>query len=185
LLIVPGVGGATGDVLPLSKFAAIAHRHRARLLVDASDLAARRVINMTSHGIDYVVLAGRQLAGYGPATIVGRPDWMTRVAGIEPDPAVLRGLAQSCVAVTDLGFEWIGLHEESLSEVLDAALQRLPGTRRLQLWPDVSDRVGIASVAIAGRDDPIGLRWGFGTGQNELARQLNSLADVVLEQERS
>jgi selenocysteine lyase/cysteine desulfurase len=185
LLVVPAVARTTGEVLPLSKLAAMAHRHHARLLVDGTELAARRVINLTSHGADYVVLAGRQPAGNGPAAVVGRADWMTGVSDSTADPAALRGVAQACEAVADLGFEWIGLHEQALSDVLDEALGRLPGTRRLQLWADVTDRVGIASVAVAGRDDPVRLRWGFGTGHNELALQLDSLADVVFEQEKS
>lgn len=185
LLIVPGVAPSTGEVLPLSKLAAVAHRHGARLLVDASELAARRVINMTSHGIDYVVFTGRQLAGHGPAVVVGRPDWLRDVIGVEADPSALDGLAQGCDEVAGLGFEWIGLHEQALSDTLDEALQRLPGTRRLRLWADVADRVGIASVAVAGREAPFALRWGFETGRYDVAQQLDSLADVVFEQEKS
>ena len=185
LLIVPGVAPSTGEVLPLSKLAAVAHRHGVRLLVEASELAARRVINMTSHGIDYVVFAGRQLAGSGPAAVVGRPDWLGDVVGFDAEPSALSEFARGCDRVASLGFEWIGLHEQALSDTLDAALRRLPGTRRLRLWADVADRVGIASVAVAGREAPFALRWDSTTGRHDVAQQLDSLADVVFEQEKS
>lgn len=185
VLLVPGVADPTGEVLPLSKLASIAHRNNARLVVDARELATRRIINLTSHGIDYLVLSGQSVAGFGPAAIIGRGDWLPDVDAHPVNPAVAHGLAQAAVAVGDLGFDWIGLHEESLSAVVDDAVNRLPGARRLRLWPDARDRVGLASVAVAGRFEPVNIRWGIGTGHKELARQLNSLANVVFEQETS
>lgn len=185
LLIVPGVVDATGEVLPLPRLAAIAHRHGARVLVDAGELATRRVINLTSHGIDYVVLSGAIIAGFGPAAVIGRGDGLPPVDSAHVDTAVAHGLAQAAIAVVDLGFDWIGLHEESLSAVVDDAVRALPGARRLRLWPDVRDRVGLAEIAVAGRYEPVSIRWGIGTGHKELARQLNTLAHVVFEQEAS
>jgi selenocysteine lyase/cysteine desulfurase len=110
---------------------------------------------------------------------------LNSVTGIDPDSAILRGYVQAFSAVADLGFEWIGLHEHALSDRLDEAIRRLPGARRLRLWADVTDRVGVASVAVAGRQDPYSVRWGFDTGQSDLARQLDALTDVVFEQEKS
>lgn len=185
LLVVPGVADPTGEVLPLSRLASIAHRNGARLVVDAGELATRRIINLTSHGIDYVVLSGQAIAGFGPAAIIGRDDWLPETDTHHVNPAVAHGFAQAAVAVGDLGFDWIGLHEESLSAVVDDAVSRLPGARRLRLWPDARDRVGLAAVAVAGRFEPVNIRWGIGTGHKELARQLNSLANVVFEQETS
>jgi hypothetical protein len=185
LLIVPGVAGHTGEVLPLPRFAAVAHRHGARLVVDAGELATRRIINLTSHGIDYVVLSGRKVAGFGPTAVIGRADWLPPNDSTLVDATVAQGFAEACAAVADLGFDWIGLHEEALSAVVDDAVARLPGARRLRLWPDLPDRVGLAALAVAGRFEPILIRWDLGTGQKELARQLDALAHVVFEQETS
>lgn len=185
LLIVPGVVDSTGEVLPLPRLAAIAHRHGARILVDAGELATRRIINLTSHGIDYVVLSGATIAGFGPAAIIGRGDWLPAADPVHVGASVAQGFAQAALAVADLGFDWIGLHEEALSAVVDDAVRTLPGARRLRLWPDARDRVGLAEVAVAGRFEPVPIRWGIGTGHKELARQLNTLANVVYEQEAS
>ncbi|WP_207837477.1 aminotransferase class V-fold PLP-dependent enzyme [Williamsia soli] len=185
LLIVPGVVDATGEVLPLSRLAAIAHRHGARVLVDAGQLATRRVINLTSHGIDYVVLSGAIIAGFGPAAVIGRGDRLPPADPAHVTAPVAHGFAQAVLAIADLGFDWIGLHEESLSAVVDEAVRALPGARRLTLWPDARDRVGLAEIAVAGRFETVPIRWGIGTGHAELSRQLNTLANVVFEQEAS
>jgi hypothetical protein len=185
LLIVPGVVDSTGEVLPLPRLAAIAHRHGARILVDAGQLAPRRVLNLTSHGIDYVVLSGATIAGFGPAALIGRGDRLPQADSVHVDGSVAHGFAQAALAIADLGFDWIGLHEESLSAVVDEAVRALPGARRLRLWPDARDRVGLTEIAVAGRFEPVPIRWGVGTGHKEIARQLDVLAHVVFEQEAS
>ncbi|PXW35516.1 UNVERIFIED_CONTAM: aminotransferase class V [Williamsia faeni] len=180
LVIVPAVASATGEVLPLPTLAAIAHRRGARLLVDGSDIVSRRAVNLTSHGIDYLVLSGPSVAG--PAVVVGRSDWLAESDDAAPEINIVLPPRQ---LVSDLGYEWVGLHEQACSDWLDAEIDRLPGIRRLHLWTDARDRVGIASVAVSGHRRPVVLRWDAGTGIDELARQLNSLAENVFEQEKS
>ena len=186
LLIVPAVAEATGEVVPLPALAAIAHRRGARLLVDGSELVSRRAVNLTSHGIDYLVLSGRSVAG--PAVVVGRGDWLADCADADSADTVAGNVGTEwspARALADLGYESAGLHEQALSEWLDAEVARHPRIRRLQLWPDVRDRVGIASLTVAGHGQPTVLRWDAHTGIDELARQLNSLVDSTLEQEKS
>ena len=180
LLIVPAVAAATGEVLPLPALAAIAHRRGARLLVDGSDIVSRRAVNLTSHGIDYLVLSGPSVAG--PAVVVGRSDWLADSADSASEIDIALPPRH---LVSDLGYEWVGLHEQACSDWLDAETDRLPGIRRLHLWTDARDRVGIASLAVSGHPEPVVLRWDAGTGIDELARQLNSLAENVFEQEKS
>jgi Aminotransferase class-V len=185
LLIVPAVAKATGEVLPLAALAAIAHRRGGRILVDASEILARRAVNLTSHGIDYLVWSGPSESG--PAWVVGRADWLADTRDpTHSDPAEIDPTLPSARdLIPEHGYEWAGLHEQALSDWLDDEIGRRPGIRRLQLWTDARDRVGIASLAVAGHPEPVAVRWDAATGIEDLARQLNSLAENVLEQEKS
>ncbi|WP_328858945.1 aminotransferase class V-fold PLP-dependent enzyme [Williamsia herbipolensis] len=59
-------------------------------------------------------------------------------------------IAAACVAIDDLGFERIGVHEHLLRTRLDGALDAIDGVRRLSIWSDSRDRVGIAAFTVAG-----------------------------------
>lgn len=77
LLAVTAASNVTGEVLPIGRLASIAHRHGARILVDAAQLVAHRPISMVSHGIDYLVFSGHKLyAPFGAGVLVGRADWL-------------------------------------------------------------------------------------------------------------
>ncbi len=77
LLAVTGASNVTGEVLPLTALADIAHAAGARILVDAAQLAPHRAINMVSHGIDYLVFSGHKLyAPFGCGVLAGRGDWL-------------------------------------------------------------------------------------------------------------
>ena len=60
LLAVTGASNVTGEVWPLAELAALAHRHGARLFVDAAQLAPHRAIDMAATGIDLLALSGPQ-----------------------------------------------------------------------------------------------------------------------------
>ena len=59
------------------QIAAVAHRHGARVLVDAAQLAPHRRIDIAALGVDYVALSGHKLyAPFGGGVLVGRRDWL-------------------------------------------------------------------------------------------------------------
>lgn len=77
LLAVTAASNVTGEVLPISRLASIAHRHGARILVDAAQLVAHRPVSIVSHGIDYLVFSGHKLyAPFGAGVLIGRTDWL-------------------------------------------------------------------------------------------------------------
>ena len=95
LLAVTAASNVTGEVLPLGKLAAIAHRHGARILVDAAQLVAHRAVSITSHGIDYLVFSGHKVyAPFGSGVLIGRPDWLDAA-----DPYLAGGGASAQVSV--------------------------------------------------------------------------------------
>ncbi|MFE0749115.1 aminotransferase class V-fold PLP-dependent enzyme [Gordonia sp. NPDC058843] len=58
LLAVTAASNVTGEVLPIGRLASVAHRHGARILVDAAQLVAHRPVSVVSHGIDYLAFSG-------------------------------------------------------------------------------------------------------------------------------
>lgn len=80
--------------------------------------------------------------------------WHTGAARHEADsPNVLGAIAIAAAsrAITDIGFDRIGVHEHDLRLRLDAGLDALPGVERLTVFAgDDLDRVGIAAFTVAG-----------------------------------
>ncbi|MEH3053289.1 MAG: aminotransferase class V-fold PLP-dependent enzyme [Patulibacter minatonensis] len=77
LLAVTGASNVTGELLPIERLAELAHRHGARLFVDAAQLAPHRAIDLARAGADYLALSGHKLyAPYGSGVLVGRSDWL-------------------------------------------------------------------------------------------------------------
>ncbi|QTI68832.1 aminotransferase class V-fold PLP-dependent enzyme [Gordonia polyisoprenivorans] len=186
LLAVTAASNVTGEVLPIGRLAAIAHRHGARILVDAAQLVAHRPVSMVSHGIDYLVFSGHKVyAPFGAGVLIGRTDWLdaadpylagggasAQVSVVDgPDencaatawhtgaarheagsPNVLGAIAiaAACEAITEIGFEAIGLHEHELRCRLDDGLARIDGVEALRIFDDITDRVGIAGFGVDG-----------------------------------
>ena len=77
LVAVTGASNVTGEALPLTRIAGLAHAAGARLLVDAAQLAPHRRIDLAATGIDYLALSGHKLyAPFGSGVLVGRRDWL-------------------------------------------------------------------------------------------------------------
>lgn len=183
LLAVTAASNVTGEVLPISRLASIAHRNGARILVDAAQLVAHRPISVVSHGIDYLVFSGHKVyAPFGAGVLIGRADWLDAAepylagggatADVDVDvdgsaitawhsgparheagsPNVLGAIsiAAACEAISRIGFESIGLHEEELRARLDAGLAELDDVAVLRIFDDSTDRVGITGFDVAG-----------------------------------
>ncbi|MEH3156739.1 MAG: aminotransferase class V-fold PLP-dependent enzyme [Gordonia paraffinivorans] len=179
LLAVTGASNVTGEVLPIGRLADIAHDAGARILVDAAQLAPHRAITLAGTGVDHLVFSGHKLyAPFGAGVLVGRSDWLdaadpylagggatadvdenrvvwhtgaARHEGGSPNVLGAIAIAAACRALTDIGFDRIGVHEHDLRLRLDAGLDALPGVERLRVFAgDDLDRVGIAAFTVAG-----------------------------------
>ncbi|MFT3660201.1 MAG: aminotransferase class V-fold PLP-dependent enzyme [Gordonia sp. (in: high G+C Gram-positive bacteria)] len=179
LLAITGASNVTGEVLPIRTLTALAHRHGARILVDAAQLVAHRAVSLASHGIDYLVFSGHKVyAPFGAGVLVGRSDWLdaaqpylagggaTQNVALEEttwhtgparheagSPNVLGAVAIAAAAdaIDHLGYELIGYHERDLLTRLDAGLAGLEGVTPLRIFDDVDERVGIAGFVVDGR----------------------------------
>ena len=180
LVAVTGASNVTGQVLPIAELAEIAHRHGARIVVDAAQLAPHRRVSLRETGVDYLALSGHKLyAPYGAGVLVGRRDWLDEapaylagggavrevgLAGTDwaPAPARHEGgtpnvlgaatLARACEELATVGGARLSAHEEALRQRLLAGLATLPEVRVLRIWAQEDE-----GAEGADREDCIGV----------------------------
>ena len=98
LVAVTGASNVTGELWPYEDLTRVAHRHGARILLDAAQLAPHLLVDMTATDIDYLALSGHKLyAPLGAGALIGRRDWLT--AG---EPMLVGGGAVSFVSVDEV-----------------------------------------------------------------------------------
>jgi selenocysteine lyase/cysteine desulfurase len=184
IVALTGASNVTGEVWPLERLAAIAHRHGARLFVDAAQLAPHRPIDMAAAGIDFLAFSGHKLyAPFGAGALVGPvsglgdafpllqgggaiklvtlddtiwADAPDRHEAGSPNVVGAVALGAACRALDALGMGSVAEHERGLTARLRLGLEAVPGLEPLALWPgeDV-DRVGVASFNLAGYRHPL------------------------------
>ncbi|MBO8191307.1 aminotransferase class V-fold PLP-dependent enzyme [Streptomyces oryzae] len=77
LVCVTGASNVTGEVWPVRELARAAHRHGARLVLDAAQLAPHRPVSLAGLEADWVALSGHKLyAPFGAGVLAGRADWL-------------------------------------------------------------------------------------------------------------
>ncbi|WP_328814381.1 aminotransferase class V-fold PLP-dependent enzyme [Nonomuraea cypriaca] len=178
LLVVTAASNVTGELWPIAALAHIAHRHGARILVDAAQLVPHRRLNLTALGLDYVAFSGHKLyAPFGAGVLVGRGDWLAdgepylkgggavRSVGDtaewhdDPEPRHEAGtpnvlgaiaLAAACDALNATGWTALVREEERLIARLRSGLASIEGVRELSLWGNDHPRVGIVSFTVDG-----------------------------------
>lgn len=178
LLVVTAASNVTGELWPIAALAHVAHRHGARILVDAAQLVPHRRLNLTALDLDYVAFSGHKLyAPFGAGVLIGRRDWLsagepylkgggavksvTDVTEWHDDaeprheagtPNVLGAiaLAAACDALSATGWNVLVREEERLLARLRSGLAAVEGVHELSLWGPDHPRVGIVSFVVDG-----------------------------------
>jgi selenocysteine lyase/cysteine desulfurase len=178
LVAVTGASNVTGEVWPVAELAALAHKHGAKLFVDAAQLAPHRPIDMAASGIDLLAFSGHKLyAPLGAGALVGRlapgepllrgggaikivtehdvvwADGPERYEAGSPNVIGVVALAAACRALLSVGMDVVAEHERRLAARLWSGLLTVPGLRPLSLWPSAPDRVGVATFTLDGHGD--------------------------------
>jgi len=184
LVAVTGASNVTGELWPVAEIAAVAHRHGARVLVDAAQLAAHHPVDLRSLGADYVVLSGHKLyAPFGTGVLAGPVDWLdaappylrgggasARVGDTVDDvrwhlgasrheagtPNLLGAvaLAAVCTALAAADRGALVDAEHALLDRLRRGLRAVDGVHELALFDPDHPRVGIVSFAVEGQESP-------------------------------
>lgn len=156
LVVVDAVSPVTGEVLPIGRLAAAAHRHGARILVGAERLIPHRAVSIASWGIDFALISGHALdVPFEVTVLVGRADWLAAASVTVPAPPAAFGveaLASAVDQIASIGFEHLGYREHALHRRLAAGLARLPGVRLLRTFDDPLDHVGVVAFAVDGQN---------------------------------
>ncbi|MEE4541646.1 aminotransferase class V-fold PLP-dependent enzyme [Streptomyces sp. V4-01] len=77
LVCVTGASNVTGELWPVRELAAAAHRHGARIVLDAAQLAPHHPVDVADLDVDWVAFSGHKLyAPFGSGVLAGRPDWL-------------------------------------------------------------------------------------------------------------
>ncbi len=178
LVAITGASNVTGELWPVKQIASVAHRHGARVALDAAQLAAHRPIDIRGWGVDYVAFSGHKLyAPFGAGVLAGRPDWLDQgrpylagggaVKHVSADdvrwatgparheagtPPVIGAVAvaAACRALTQAGWPAIQAHEARLLDRLRCGLEAIDGVRTYALWQPAAARVGVVTFNLAG-----------------------------------
>jgi selenocysteine lyase/cysteine desulfurase len=179
LVSVTGASNVTGELWPIQQIILLAHRHEARVLIDAAQLAPHMPIDMQALGADYVALSGHKMyAPYGAGALIGRADWLGAAPpflfgggavdfvtldevlwAALPDrqeagsPNVLGALALgvACDTLSAFGMGRVAAEELELAAYARGVLARLPGLCQYALWPATdASRLGIIPFNLAG-----------------------------------
>ena len=176
LVAVTGASNVTGERWPVAELARVAHRHGARIAVDAAQLAPHGPVDLAAPGLDYLAVSGHKLyAPFGAGVLVGRTGWTRprrtwpvaarppgRVAqdvtwagpprheGGTPNLLGAVALAAACWQVASLPAGAVAAHEGALLRRLSGGLEGIGGVRPLRLWPDEADRIGVVSFTVDG-----------------------------------
>lgn len=179
LVVIAAASNVTGEIWPVERFARLAHRHGARLAVDAAQLSAHRQIDLTGWDADYVAFSGHKTyAPFGSGALVGRTDWLdagtpylfgggatravdghgttwatgpARHEGGSPNVIGAIALAAACANIGSHRTV-IEEHESALLARLRYGLGSVPGVTQLSMFGSDHDRVGVVAFTVEGYD---------------------------------
>lgn len=182
LVVVAGASNVTGEVWPIERVVRIAHRHGARVALDAAQLAAHRRIDLAATGVDYVAFSGHKLyAPFGAGVLAGRADWLdmatpylvgggataavtsdaitwatgpARHEGGSPNVVGAVALAAACAALEDQR-EDVALYEHLLAQRLRRGLESIPGVATHSVFGAGGDRVAVVAFTVDGVDSSL------------------------------
>jgi selenocysteine lyase/cysteine desulfurase len=178
LVAVTGASNVTGEIWPYAEIARLAHRHGARVLLDAAQLAPHHPIDLTGSEIDYVAISGHKLyAPFGVGALVGRPDWLgsgepflagggavdyvtvddvlwtelpDRQEAGSPNVLGAVALGVACRTLQAAGMDRLAAMESVLLEAARAGVAAVPSTQLYQLWPTEHPRIGVLPFNLHG-----------------------------------
>jgi selenocysteine lyase/cysteine desulfurase len=177
LVAVTAASNVTGEIWPIAEIVALAHRHGARVVVDAAQLAPHHPISIRDWDADWVVFSGHKLyAPFGAGVVIGRSDWLARAkpylfgggavdyvlvddvvwAGLpdlheagSPNTVGAMALGVACQTLSLAGMSRLSAAESLLFDVLRRGLSLVPGLTIYEMWPGDFERIGLVTFNLA------------------------------------
>jgi selenocysteine lyase/cysteine desulfurase len=158
LVAVSGASNVLGTFNDLAVICRIAHRHGARVLVDAAQLVAHRRVDMDAWGVDYLAFsAHKAYAPFGSGALVIRksllafdPDRLARIrASGRENVGGLAGLAKALLLLQRIGMDVVEAEEQALTALALAGLARIPGLKVHGIADAANPRFGRRGGVIA------------------------------------
>lgn len=178
LVCVTGASNVTGELFPVRELAEVAHRHGARIVLDAAQLAPHHPVSLAGLDVDWVAFSGHKLyAPFGAGVLAGRGDWLAdaepylagggasrsvtadavewnsgpaRHEAGSPNVIGAYAIASACRALADAGLDTLAAREDALLARLRAGLADIPEVRTLDLFGPDSARVSVLSFVVDG-----------------------------------
>jgi selenocysteine lyase/cysteine desulfurase len=182
LLVVTAASNVTGELWPIAGLAHVAHRHGARIAVDAAQLAAHQPIDIAALDLDYVAFSGHKMyAPFGIGVLAGRPDWLeaarphlagcgatvhvgdgtvtwaSSAARHEAGGANVVGAVALAAACQTLQTTWNSVmpYESVLLTRLRSGLAEIPEVAEVSLFGPASERVAMVAFTVDGVDSAL------------------------------
>jgi selenocysteine lyase/cysteine desulfurase len=178
LVAVTGASNVTGEIWPIAKLAALAHRYGARIAVDGAQLAPHVPIDIAAADVDWISISGHKLyAPFGAGALVGRRDWLdageplirgggavrfvtegdvawdcapARYEAGSPNVIGIVALGTACRVLAEYGMERIFEHDQALCRYAFERCANLTGLTRYGRWPDDHPRIALITFNLAG-----------------------------------
>ncbi|MGA2872943.1 MAG: aminotransferase class V-fold PLP-dependent enzyme [Candidatus Dormibacteria bacterium] len=178
LVAITGASNVTGELWPVADLAEVAHRHGARLLLDAAQLAPHSPVSVAALGVDYLVASGHKMyAPFGAGVLIGRPDWLQRFApflrgggAVEfvttsevlwtalpdrqeagtPNVAGAVALGAAVQLLGSYGMSRLATEESALARYARARMEEIPAVDVYRLWGAEADRIGVVPFNVRG-----------------------------------
>ncbi|MCX5403899.1 aminotransferase class V-fold PLP-dependent enzyme [Streptomyces sp. NBC_00335] len=155
LVVITAVSNVTGEVWPVAALAEVAHRHGARVVLDAAQLVPHQPLDMTALGVDWVAFSGHKLyAPFGAGVLVGAPDWL------EAAEPYLAGGGASALVAEEAGRETVTWAE--LPHRHEAGTPNVVGAHALAVACDTLAATGWEAITEHERELADRLRRGLG-----------------------
>jgi len=138
MVAVNGASNVLGVCNDIGKIAAIAHRHSAKVLVDAAQLIAHRKINMQAADIDFLAFSAHKVyAPFGSGALIAKHDLLRfhrdelseiRASG-EENLGGIAALGKSMLLLNRIGMQMIEDEERMLTERTLEGLAKIDSLR--------------------------------------------------------
>ncbi len=138
LVAMSGASNVLGSCNDITAISRIVHKHGAKLLVDAAQLAAHRSIRMEESGIDYLAFSAHKVyAPFGCGVLLARkellnfdPEELKKIQSYSSENAGgIAALGKSLLLLQRIGMDMIRQEEQALTERLLRGLEQIEGLK--------------------------------------------------------